>query len=96
LKKAYNRNLWKTETEKKAVKKLPKPPAEYATEEVPVKSFPLASTSRDVFPNQTLDSSEPVQQTLDTPISERTGPSYSPPLKLRLQDRVIGLRHIAL
>jgi hypothetical protein len=73
--------LWKPETENKAVKKFQKNPAKHATEdqeEVPGKSFPLVSTSRDVFPNQTLDSPEPAQQALDTPNSERTDPSYPP------------------
>jgi hypothetical protein len=82
LKKAYNQNLWKPEKEKKAVKKLPKPPVEYTTEEeeeLPARSFPLASTSREVLPNQVRIDSSPAQPPAVSPSTDRSDPTYHPP-----------------
>jgi hypothetical protein len=72
LKKAYNQNLSKPEKEKEAVKKLPKTPVDYTTEvELPTRSFPLASTSRDVFPNQIQRDTSPAQLPRDSPSTDQ-------------------------
>jgi hypothetical protein len=80
LKKAYNQNLWKPEKEKKAAKKLLETPVDYITEEeLPTRSFPLASTSHDVFPNQIQLDTSPAQLPTDSPSTDHSDPTYHPP-----------------
>jgi hypothetical protein len=77
--KAYNQNLWKPETENKAIKKFPKSPVEHATEEeVPVRAFTLTNTSRNA-PNQTQIDNSPAQLPTDSPTTDHSDPTYHPP-----------------
>jgi hypothetical protein len=90
LKKAYNQNLWKPKQEQETVKKPPKQSAKRSDQseydELSFHPFPLkltddpsVRTEVENVPDQTLDNPDSVPLTLDTPHSERTDPSYSPP-----------------